>query len=359
VVSVAQWLTAPDPGRLRWIRVEEPSAAAAVRNAAQALAGRLSFPPARAELLVLACTEAATNLAKHARQGTLLLQGSYDGGEPGIELVTIDTGPGMPDVRAALRDGHSTAGTLGIGLGAIRRAADFCDVYSLPGRGTTLVARFRPQPAQSGPVQSGAAQSGPVQSGPVQSGPVRWSGLIRPIGGETECGDAYAAVRTGPVMTAMLCDGLGHGPMAAAASREAIRAFREAPGEEPVALLERAHRRMGGTRGGAVAVVRVEGRAVRFAGIGNVAGWIVTGERRQGMVSLPGIAGHQVRKLRHYDYAIEPGAAVVLHSDGLSSRWDIRELPGLAGRDPLVIAAALLSEAGVHRDDAGVLVVKP
>ena len=349
MVSVAQWLTAPDPGRLRWIRVEEPSAAAAVRNAAQALAGRLSFPPARAELLVLACTEAATNLAKHARQGTLLLQGGYDGGEPGIELVTIDTGPGMPDVRAALRDGHSTAGTLGIGLGAIRRAADFCDVYSLPGRGTTLVARFRAQPAQSGA----------VQSGPIQSGPVRWSGLIRPIGGETECGDAYAAVRTGPVTTAMLCDGLGHGPMAAAASREAIRAFREAPGEEPVALLQRAHRRMGGTRGGAVAVVRVEGRAVRFAGIGNVAGWIVTGERRQGMVSVPGIAGHQVRKLRHYDYAIEPGAAVVLHSDGLSSRWDIRELPGLAGRDPLVIAAALLSEAGVHRDDAGVLVLKP
>ena len=55
MVSVAQWLTAPDPGRLRWIRVEEPSAAAAVRNAAQTLAGRLSFPPARAELLVLAC----------------------------------------------------------------------------------------------------------------------------------------------------------------------------------------------------------------------------------------------------------------------------------------------------------------
>jgi anti-sigma regulatory factor (Ser/Thr protein kinase) len=300
VVSLARWLTEPDSGSQRWIRVEEPSAAAAVRRAAQAMAGQLSFPSARAERLALACTEAATNLAKHARQGTLLLRAAYEGGEPGIELVTIDTGPGMPDVRAALRDGHSTAGTLGIGLGAIRRAADFCDVYSRPGRGTTLVARFRPQPAQPGPVS--------------------WSGLIRPISGETECGDAYAAVRTGPVTTAMLCDGLGHGPMAATASREAIRAFREAPEEEPVVLLERVHRRMGGTRGGAVAVVRVEGTAVRFAGIGNVAGWIVTAERRQGMVSAPGIAGHQVRKFRHYDYAIEPGAAVVLHSDGLSSR---------------------------------------
>ncbi|MEP7024119.1 MAG: ATP-binding protein [Actinomycetota bacterium] len=343
---------------MRWIRVEEPSAATAVRNAALALAGQLAFPAARAELLALACTEAATNLAKHARQGTVLLRASHDGGEPGIELVTIDTGPGMADVGAALRDGHSTAGTLGIGLGAIRRAADFCDVYSLAGRGTTLVARFRPGTDGAGDPGQPRPMGQPGQ--PWQPGQqVSWSGLIRPISGETECGDSYIAARTGAVTTALLCDGLGHGPMAAAASREAIRAFREAPGEEPAVLLEQVHRRMSGTRGGAVAIVRAEGNAVRFAGLGNVAGWIVTADRRQGMVSLPGIAGHQARKFRHFDYTIEPGAAVVLHSDGLSSRWDIRNLPGLTGRDPLVLAAALLSEAGVHRDDAGVLVVRP
>jgi len=49
----------------------------------------------------------------------------------------------------------------------------------------------------------------------------------------------------------------------------------------------------------------------------------------------------------------------VLHSDGLSRRWDMSSLPGLGARDPLVIAAALLAEAGVHRDDAGILVLKP
>jgi hypothetical protein len=50
---------------------------------------------------------------------------------------------------------------------------------------------------------------------------------------------------------------------------------------------------------------------------------------------------------------------VVLHSDGLTSKWDIRALPRLAASDPLVIAAALLAAAGVHRDDAGILVLKP
>jgi anti-sigma regulatory factor (Ser/Thr protein kinase) len=330
---------------MRWIRVEEASAAVSARNAALAMARQLAIPQTRAEQLALACTEAATNLAKHAREGTLLLRITRDGDWASIELVTIDSGPGMTDVGAALRDGHSTAGTLGIGLGAIHRAADFCDVYSLPGRGTSLAARFGLKPGPPG--------------GAGVRGNACWSGLLRPINGESQCGDSYAVARVGEVVTAMMCDGLGHGPLAANASREAMAVFREGPGEEPAVLLERAHRRMSGTRGGALAVVRIEGGAVRFAGLGNVAGWIVTPDRRQGLVSVPGIAGHHARKFRHYDYTLEAGAAVVLHSDGLSSRWDIRTMPGLTGRDPLVIAAVLLSEAGVHRDDAGVLVIKP
>jgi anti-sigma regulatory factor (Ser/Thr protein kinase) len=347
MVALSRWLAAPDSDDQRWIRVEESSAAGGARNTALAIADRLAFPQDRAERLALAVTEAASNLYKHAREGTLLLRVSRDADPPGIELVTIDVGPGITDLAAALRDGSSTAGTLGIGLGAIRRIADFSDVYSLPGHGTTLVARFLAQPARP----AGAAG--------------RRAGLTRPISGETECGDGYAAGPAGPagtaaqVVTAVLCDGLGHGPMAAAASREAIAAIREAPDGEPAALVERAHRRMGRTRGGAIAVVRIDGESATFAGLGNVAAWIVTGETRQGMISVPGIAGHQARKFRQYQYVIEPGAAVILHSDGLSSRWNIRDLPGLTRRDPLLIAATLLSEAGVHRDDASVLVLIP
>ena len=78
------------------------------------------------------------------------------------------------------------------------------------------------------------------------------------------------------------------------------------------------------------------------------------------MLSVPGIAGHQARTIRQFDYAVPPGARPsCLHSDGLSSRWDVGALPGLAGTDPLVIAAALLAEAGIQRDDASILVLKP
>ena len=330
-------LRAPPPQDMRWLRVEDASAVPACRKAVQVMAERLRFPAARIGQLALAVTEAASNLHKHAEQGSLLLCVNRDGPQPGIDLVTIDAGPGVRDVSAALRDGHSTAGTLGIGLGAIQRLADFADLYSRPGHGTSLVARFCASPPVSQP---------------------RWAGLIRPITGEIECGDAYGVIPADGAVTAVLCDGLGHGPLAAAAAAAGVAAVLDDPAGEPAALLERVHRRMSGTRGGAVGVVQVGGQLARFAGLGNVAASIVSDGQRKSMLSIPGIAGVQARTIRQFEYDVPPGSAVIVHSDGISSRWEAAALPGLEARDPLLIAAVLLAEAGVHRDDAGVLVLK-
>ncbi|MCW2933832.1 MAG: putative magnesium/manganese-dependent protein phosphatase [Actinomycetia bacterium] len=331
-------LIAQVAGDLRWIRVEDASATVACRAAALALAGRLEFPAARADEVALAVTEAASNLHKHASQGAMLLRIGRDGGKPGIEMVTIDAGPGLADTSAALRDGHSTSGTLGIGLGAIRRLADVCELYSAPGHGTVLVAKFWAVP---------------------RTDEIRYAGLIRPITGETECGDVFGVTETDGTVTGVLCDGLGHGPLAAIAAMEAVTAILEEPVAEPAALVERAHRRMNHTRGGAVGVVQIAGPVVLFAGLGNIAAVILADGTRKSMLSVPGIAGHQARTIRQFEYTAPPGAAIILHSDGISSRWEPRGLPGLNARNPLVVAAAVLAEAGTRRDDAGVLVLKP
>ena len=208
MVSLNWPLQAPPPQDMRWLAVEDASAVVACRNAALAMASQLQFPASRADQLALAVTEAASNLHKHARQGSLLLCVNRDADVPGIELVTIDSGPGLRDVGAAMQDGHSTTGTLGIGLGAIRRLADFSDLYSVPGHGTALIARFWPAP------------------GPLA---ISCAGLIRPITGETECGDAFGVIRRDDVVTAVFCDGLGHGPLAAAASARALAAVLDEP----------------------------------------------------------------------------------------------------------------------------------
>jgi anti-sigma regulatory factor (Ser/Thr protein kinase) len=179
-------LQAPRPQDMRWLRVEDASAVSACRQAVQVLAERLQFPVARVGQLALAVTEAASNLHKHAEQGSLLLCVNRDGPRPGIDLVTIDAGPGMRDVSAAMRDGHSTAGTLGIGLGAIQRLADFADLYSAPGHSTALAARFCAVPSggttpQDPPGIGGAARPprppwAPLEAGQgsARSGPRAW-----------------------------------------------------------------------------------------------------------------------------------------------------------------------------------------
>ncbi|MFB4312262.1 anti-sigma regulatory factor [Actinomadura sp. GTD37] len=335
------WTTSPSPAESLLVRVEEESAAAGVRRRATALAERLGFAGERLEQVRLAATEAATNLVRHARQGEMLVRIVRDDGDAVLELVSIDRGPGIADVPVSVLNGFSTRGTLGLGLGSIERLADRSGLYSLPGPGTVLYARFRPP-------------GGPDAARPP------FAGLTVPIGDEVECGDAYTARLVDGTVYAMLCDGLGHGPLAARAASAAVRAAHgTALPVSPAEMLRRIRERMTATRGGAVAVAAVEPAAgrVRFAGLGNVAGWIVGPERRQGLVSVPGIAGTNAGRIREHAYPLPPGAAVVLHSDGLTSRWSLADRPGLDFGDPLLVAATLLRDAGVRHDDRSVLAI--
>ncbi|CAM5663723.1 SpoIIE family protein phosphatase OS=Streptomyces cyaneofuscatus OX=66883 GN=G3I52_23950 PE=4 SV=1 [Streptomyces cyaneofuscatus] len=350
---------------IAWFRAD-PEMPSAARGAAATLARRIGLEGHRASEVALAVTEAATNLQRHATDGALLLRVLRTPDRAGVEFVTVDTGPGIADVEAALADGTSTAGTLGIGLGAVARLADVFDIHSVPGRGTVIAAQFWAR----GAVAETAGPAGPE--------PSVASGLTRPISGETTCGDAWAVrvdpgtdhdPRSGatpsgsspePAILVMLCDGLGHGPMAALAGEAAVKAFRGSTARHPEGLLRDIHTALRGTRGGAVAVARIEPGTQRllYCGIGNVSGVLLGPDSRNGLLSAPGIVGQQMRSLRTFELPLKPGGALVMHSDGLTERWKADDVPGLLRHTPAVMAGQLLREAGVRRDDAGIVVVK-
>lgn len=324
---------------MRWLPVEAAGAVGAVRRVATGLGERLGLPESRLAELAIVTTELASNLHKHADEGTVLVRSLRRADSAGVGLVAVDAGPGMADVVRAVRDGHSTSGTLGIGLGAIGRQASWWDVYSLPGAGTVMAVE----------VWSG---------GTVVP---QWAdGLIRPIAGEAVSGDTFAVRSLGARAQLMVSDGLGHGPLAAAASRVAADAFRAAPGAGPAEIVEHLHRALGRTRGAAVMVAELDPAAdlVRAAGLGNVAGFVLAPGVRRQLVTLPGIAGHQRPRVREFAYPLPSGAMVVLHSDGMTDRWDADRYPGLLWHSPVVVAAVLLRDGGSRRDDAGVLVAK-
>jgi anti-sigma regulatory factor (Ser/Thr protein kinase) len=315
---------------------------AAARRAGQKLALELGFNETRAGQLALIVTEAGTNLLKHAGEGTLYLNVAQSEGVPGVDVLAVDNGPGIPDLDACLRDGMSTAGTAGTGLGALRRLSSEFDVYSTPGNGALFFMRLWRD--EAGPnlcrVEIGA--------------------LAVPLAGEDACGDGWGVACNSLGATLLAADGLGHGPDAAAASHAAIRELELHPASEPGPLVEAAHAALRITRGAALAAARIdfENDVVRFAGVGNIGAYVIDGDNRRALVSHNGIVGHNMRKVQEFTVPCGPGAMCILHSDGIQTQWDLDKYPGLLARSPALVAAMLMRDYIRRRDDAMVLVVR-
>jgi len=323
--------------------VSDESEVAGARREATAIAMRQGFNEVDVGRVALVTTELATNLIKHAGRGEILVGPNGEVDDNAIQLLALDQGRGMANVRACLADGYSSAGTAGHGLGAVIRQSTFVDIASWPGIGTAILAQIEP-----GKTQPVRATSSPGM-GAVS--------IAKP--GEDVCGDAWAIDRNGAAITLFVADGLGHGPNAAEAAVEAVRLFRRFRGHQVPTLLDYIHGGLRSTRGAAVSMARYDpvSQQVVFGGIGNVAGVLASRNELRRMVAMPGTAGYNVRKIQSFQYPFENGL-VLLCSDGLSTSWTLDRYPNLEAVHPTLIAAVLYRDFGRRRDDATVLVGK-
>jgi anti-sigma regulatory factor (Ser/Thr protein kinase) len=323
------------------LAVTDPSGVGEARRGVARLTALLGMDDEDAGRAALAATEAATNLLKHAGGGELVVRRLASDGVAGVEILALDRGPGIADLAEALRDGVSTAGTQGQGLGAIRRQADDFDVWSGPGRGAVLLAR----------VWAGRAPPPACTVAAVQL----------PYPGEEVCGDGWASWCDEERTVVLVVDGLGHGAGAAEAAVAAVRVFDGGPPEAPALVLQRLHGVLRPTRGAAVAVAEIRPGAgtVRFAGVGNIGAAVVTPGAQRAMMSHNGIVGHEMRKVQELEYPWPAGARLVMHSDGLETRWEMARFPGLVARDPALAAALLYRDFNRGRDDVTVVVAAP
>jgi hypothetical protein len=156
----------------------------------------------------------------------------------------------------------------------------------------------------------------------------------------------------------MLADGLGHGPMAAAASAAAVEVFQAHPAAGPAELVSLMHAAMRSTRGAAVAVAAngPAGEGLRYAGVGNLSGVLARVHDSRSLMSHNGTVGLQARKIQELSYAWPPEALLVMHSDGLQSHWRLDQYPGLAQRDAALVAGVLYRDFARGRDDVSVVV---
>lgn len=326
------------------LAISEESQVGEARRIATTLATQLGFNETECGKVAIVVTEAAKNLVKHAKEGKLLLRSLKSRDNWGMEILALDKSPGMANVQQCLQDGFSTAGSPGNGLGAIERLSSFFDIYSTPNLGTALLAQLWSEPLSVKP----------------SAGKLDWGLVCLPIIGEEVCGDAWWVYQNAGRSLVLVADGLGHGPAAAEASLSSVRIFQENPRLSPKEIIEAAHAALRGTRGAAMAVAEIdfEQQIVRFAGIGNISGVVVTANESRSMVSYNGIVGHQIFKIQEFTYPWCEEALLVMHSDGLATQWGLDRYIGLRSRHPSLIAGVLYRDFQRGRDDVTVLVAR-
>jgi anti-sigma regulatory factor (Ser/Thr protein kinase) len=321
--------------------VRDASEVGETRRTAAGLAHRKGFSQDVQARIALVATELATNLLRHAGEGLVAINEFVDAEGSGIELLALDKGPGIADVARCLVDGFSTAGSSGTGLGAVTRVSDSYAIYSRPSIGTAVMARFlAPKVDPPGALDIGV--------------------VIDTYPGESVCGDGWITMNGRRGDTLLLVDGSGHGPLAAHAAETAARAFADNIDKKCVPLVEAIHRALAPTRGAALAVARIDrdARVIRFVGIGNIGAVLANGGEARRMASYNGTAGHVAPRIREFTYPFTGRPLVILHSDGLSARWDIEAYPGLAAGHPSLVAGVLFRHHRRDRDDATVVAMR-
>jgi anti-sigma regulatory factor (Ser/Thr protein kinase) len=326
--------------------VTESSQVSEARRDAVWLAETLGFSEERSGRVALVVSELGSNLVKHARGGEILIDRvlSGSGEAEGIEVVALDTGPGLGDATRSQRDGYSTSGTLGHGLGAIERQSDIFDLYT-DAKGTAIVASiFRDEPARRR-----------VAHDRYDVGAIH---LAKP--GEEVCGDGWGWRMRDERLAVIVADGLGHGLQAREAADAALRVFATDHESAPARVVEDVHAALRATRGAAVAMLAVDpdrGTA-RYAGLGNISATVLAPAGTHRLVSHNGTAGQTAARIHEFTYPIPTGSVIVMASDGLGTHWGLDAYPGLRRRRSTTIAGILYRDFSRRRDDVTVVVAK-
>jgi hypothetical protein len=286
----------------------------------------------------------ATNLFRHARNGEIILRRLRAGEGSGIDVLALDRGPGMQNVAECLRDGFSSGGTAGNGLGAIRRLADEFEIVSTKSGGTAIWVRVLARAVEN-----------PDPLSPYIIGAVNLA-----LASEEVCGDCWDTRPVASDLWVIVADGLGHGVYAHDAAQAAVHAFHRAREGSLPTLLHSIHEQLRQSRGAAAALLAIRPGVgtITSCAIGNIAMRVVREGAVQHLISNRGTVGGNTWTAQEFTYPWTSDSMAVVHSDGLTTNWNLDDHPGLLYRHPGLIAGVLYRDYHRERDDATVLVIK-
>jgi anti-sigma regulatory factor (Ser/Thr protein kinase) len=326
-------------------KAEDRSYFAILKKDIHALAVGACFTEAKVGELDIIVAEVVSNLVKHAGGGQVLVKLVEENGIQGIELISIDNGPGMTDVSRMVADGVSTKNSLGQGLGAMKRLSDVFQVYSQKGWGTVILIRIYKETLRS------------VKKLPKE----QISSVVLPKPGEKVCGDGFYSITTKDHIKVFLGDGLGHGPEAAHAVMEAGKAFINCDETNPVEIIRYINHEVKKTRGlvGTAAIFDFNLMKWKICGVGNISTKIINSGNAKNLMAYNGIIGLNVpRTLNAQEVDYEKGQHMILCSDGIKSKWDTIKYTAIQRYDTSILSATLIKDFARNTDDMSVAVCR-
>ncbi len=363
------------------IGVQDDGAAGIAAAVARRAAAAAGLPAALADRAAECAGALARALAAQQLSGAVYIQPPAL--RPGLDILAVGSGPQPRDTHRP--SGAAPAGGLGMdGLGpgvsagggaapwpggpapgdlrSVRGLADHFLLRSVPGRGAAACARLSPRAGGADEAEGTGEAPGEPPEG--RAAPPPDAGSVRlPAEGETSCGDAWALDTSpdGGTVTALVADGLGHGPAAAEAADRAVDAFRGSPGLPLPQLMRAVHAALRSTRGAAVGLLRrTADDAVEHCAVGNVRACVVGHDGvRHRFGAQPGVVGWNMPAPTAHRLPDADGGTLLMHSDGVEGDWARQPLPGLTALPAPLLAVVLAHHHRAVRDDVTVLAVGP
>ena len=340
------------------LQIEHESDIGVSRRKSVSLAKQLGFDDVKTGEIAIMVTELVTNVLKHGgRKGKILVcELKTNEAQKAIEVWCCDSGPGIPDIEKAIKDGFSNKVSLGIGLGSIRR---FSDVFEINPEHTPFI---------DDNVLNGLETYNTCIRTLKWVPSKKWIGTNRSISigaasrgkpGEKLNGDCYVVNHISPTKTvAAVIDGLGHGKEAHLASQLAREQIVLKANQPVDMLLQHMNAGTRGTRGLVASIVSIDtdNNKMQFSGIGNIEGFIVSSNEKKNLLSYGGIIGHNMRTPRVFEYSFSPGDYICLSSDGITSRWRHEDFNWK--EHPQSIAENLITNYARNNDDATILIIR-
>lgn len=325
--------------------ISSPAEVIAIRRISKELAKEIGFEESVQEEIVLVVSELASNIIKYAHRGVVSLTPILVDERHGLMIEAMDRGSGFCE-KTALKDGFSSSGTLGCGLGAVNRMMDEFDIHTNEDNrtGTRIVCKrwLRSKLTVVGKC--------PFDIGIVS----------RPKHGEAFNGDSFVIKHGNGQSLVGVIDGVGHGPLAhqaAQAARQYIESHSDLPFLDIFRGVDRACR---SSRGVVMALASIDWTSMklRFGSVGNIEVKVNGAHEKFKFIVRRGIIGKSAPNPVITENDWRSNYILALHSDGLSTHWSWNDFSHHFDRPAQFLAEHMHRALEKDTDDTTLIIVK-